>query len=127
MTVADIVQASLCRKVISFRLLQIKRIVDEVTAESVDDITADFDDEVAADDACDITADFEDEVEYALSESLEDSDFTKIALEVPDLNSAHVICAMRTVIEVCCDSLMSTFIRKSISKISVALPILTAP
>uniref|UniRef100_A0A2N9GN41 Uncharacterized protein n=1 Tax=Fagus sylvatica TaxID=28930 RepID=A0A2N9GN41_FAGSY len=99
MTIADIMQASLCRKVISFRLLQIKRIVDEVTAESVDDITADFDDEVAADDACDITADFEDEVEYAQSESLEDSDFTKIALEVPDLNSAHVTCAMRTVIE----------------------------
>uniref|UniRef100_A0A2N9HP40 Uncharacterized protein n=1 Tax=Fagus sylvatica TaxID=28930 RepID=A0A2N9HP40_FAGSY len=66
---------------ISFRLLQIKRIVDEVTAESVGDITADFDYEVAADDACDITADFEDEVAYAQSESLKDSDSTKIALE----------------------------------------------
>ena len=129
------VQTSLCRKMISFRLLQIKRIVDEVTAESVDDITADFDDEVtadfddevAADDACDITADFEDEVEYAQSESLEDSDSTKIALEVPDLNLTYVTCVMRTVVEVCYDSLVSTFIRKSISKISVALPILTAP
>ena len=52
---------------------------------------------------------------------------TKIALEVPDLNLAHVTCVMRIVVEVCCDSLMSTFIRKSISEISVALPILTAP
>ena len=112
---------------ISFRLLQIKRIVDEVTAESVDDITADFDDEVAADDACDITADFEDEVEYAQSESLEDSDSTKIALEVPDLNSAHVTCAMRTVVEVCCDGLLSAVFRKSILEISVALPISVAP
>ena len=50
---------------ISFWLPQIKRIVDEVTVEFVNDITANFDDEVAADDACDITADFEDEVEYA--------------------------------------------------------------
>ena len=121
------VQISLCRKMISFRLLQIKCIVDEVTAKSVGDITANFDDEVAADDACDITADFEDEVEYAQSESLEDSDSTKIALEVPDLNLTYVTCVMRTVVEVCYDSLVSTFIRKSISKISVALPILTAP
>uniref|UniRef100_A0A2N9EWH3 Uncharacterized protein n=1 Tax=Fagus sylvatica TaxID=28930 RepID=A0A2N9EWH3_FAGSY len=98
---------------ISFRLLQIKRIVDEVTAESVDDITADFDDEVAADDACDITADFEDEVEYAQSESLKDSDSTKIALEVPDLNSAYVTCVMRTVIEVCCDKSVSSLMEET--------------
>ena len=56
-------------------MLQIKRIVDEITAESVDDITSDFDDEVAADDAYDITTNFKDEVEYAQSESLEDSDY----------------------------------------------------
>jgi hypothetical protein len=112
---------------ISFRLLQIKRIVDEVTAESVGDITADFDYEVAADDACDITADFEDEVAYAQSESLKDSDSTKIALEVPDLNSAYVTCVMRTVIEVCCDGLLSAVFRKSILEISVALPISVAP
>uniref|UniRef100_A0A2N9EDF6 Uncharacterized protein n=1 Tax=Fagus sylvatica TaxID=28930 RepID=A0A2N9EDF6_FAGSY len=112
---------------ISFRLLQIKRIVDEVTAESVGDITADFDYEVAADDACDITADFEDEVAYAQSESLKDSDSTKIALEVPDLNSACVTCVMRTVIEVCCDGLLSAVFRKSILEISVALPISVAP
>jgi hypothetical protein len=43
-------------------LLQIKHITDEVAAESVDDVTADFDDEVAADVACDVTADFVDEV-----------------------------------------------------------------
>uniref|UniRef100_A0A2N9FEI2 Uncharacterized protein n=1 Tax=Fagus sylvatica TaxID=28930 RepID=A0A2N9FEI2_FAGSY len=59
----------------------------------------DFDDEVAVDDAYDITVDFKDEVEYAQSESLEDNDFTKIALEVPDLNLAHVTCVMRTVVE----------------------------
>jgi hypothetical protein len=43
-------------------LLQIKHITDEVAAESIDDVTADFDDEVAADAACDVTADFIDEV-----------------------------------------------------------------
>ena len=112
---------------ISFRLFQIKRIVDEVTAESVDDITADFGDEVAADDACDITADFEDEVEYAQSESPKDSDSTKIALEVVDLHLAPVSYVMRTVVEVCRDSLLSAVFRKSILEISVALPISVAP
>uniref|UniRef100_A0A2N9FRX5 Uncharacterized protein n=1 Tax=Fagus sylvatica TaxID=28930 RepID=A0A2N9FRX5_FAGSY len=41
---------------------RIKHITDEVAAESIDDVTADFDDEVAADAACDVTADFIDEV-----------------------------------------------------------------
>jgi hypothetical protein len=108
-------------------LLQIKRIIDEVTAAYVDDITTDFDDEVAADDACDITADFEDEVEYAQSESLKDSDSTKIALEVIDLHLAPVSCVMRTVVEVCGDSLLSAVFRKSILEILVALPISATP
>ena len=46
-------------------MLQIKHITNKVAAESVDDVTTDFDDEVAADAACDITADFVGEVEYA--------------------------------------------------------------
>ena len=112
---------------ISFRLLQIKRIVDEVSAESVGDITADFDDEVTADDACDITADFVDEVGYAQSESPKDSDSAKIALEVADLHLAPMSCVMRIVVEVCGDSLLSAVFRKSISEISIALPILAAP
>ena len=108
-------------------MLQIKRTVDEVTVEFVDDITADFDDEVTVDDACDITADFVDEVGYAQSESPKDSDSAKIALEVADLHLAPMSCVMRIVVEVCRDSLLSAFIRKSISEISVALPILTTP
>uniref|UniRef100_A0A2N9GUL7 Uncharacterized protein n=1 Tax=Fagus sylvatica TaxID=28930 RepID=A0A2N9GUL7_FAGSY len=55
-------------KIISFRLLQIKHIVDEVAAESVDDVTADFDDEVVADATCDVTADFVYEVEKSILE-----------------------------------------------------------
>ena len=51
--------------IILFGLLQIKHIVDEVDAESVDDVTADFDDEVAADATCDVTTDFVYKVEYA--------------------------------------------------------------
>ena len=102
-------------------------IADEVATESVDDVTTDFDDEVAADTVCDVTADFIDEVEYAQSESPKDSDSTKIALEVANLHLAPVSCVMRIVVEVCGDSLLSTVFRKSISKISVALPILVAP
>uniref|UniRef100_A0A2N9F5R7 Uncharacterized protein n=1 Tax=Fagus sylvatica TaxID=28930 RepID=A0A2N9F5R7_FAGSY len=49
----------------SFLNKLIKHFVDEVAAESVDDVTVDFDNEVAADAACDVTADFVDEVEYA--------------------------------------------------------------
>uniref|UniRef100_A0A2N9HQD2 Uncharacterized protein n=1 Tax=Fagus sylvatica TaxID=28930 RepID=A0A2N9HQD2_FAGSY len=105
----------------------IKHIADEVATESVDDVTTDFDDEVAADAACDVTANFVDEVEYAQSESPKNSDSTKIALEVADLHLAPVSCVMRIVVEVCGDSLLSTVFRKSISKISVALPILVAP
>ena len=90
-------------------------------------VTADFINEVAADAACDVTADFVDEVEYAQSESPKDSDSTKIALEVADLDLAPVSCVMRIVVEVCGDSLLSAIFRKSISKISVALPILAAP
>uniref|UniRef100_A0A2N9F7Y2 Uncharacterized protein n=1 Tax=Fagus sylvatica TaxID=28930 RepID=A0A2N9F7Y2_FAGSY len=66
MTVADIVSNALLTK-----LLQNLLVISQQT----------LIDEVAADDACDITADFEDEVEYAQSESLKDSDSTKIALE----------------------------------------------
>uniref|UniRef100_A0A2N9EYX8 Uncharacterized protein n=1 Tax=Fagus sylvatica TaxID=28930 RepID=A0A2N9EYX8_FAGSY len=121
----------------------IKHIADEVAVESVDDVTADFDDEVAADAACNVTADFDDEVvadavcdvtadfidevEYAQSESPKDSDSTKISLEVADLHLAPVSCVMRIVVEVYGDSLLSAVFRKSISKISVALPILVAP
>jgi hypothetical protein len=108
-------------------LLQIKHIADEVAAESVDDVTADFGYEVAADAACDVTADFVDEVEYAQSESPKVSDSTKIALEVADLHLAPVSCVMRIVVEVCGDSLLSAVFRKSISEISVALLILVAP
>ena len=108
-------------------MLQIKHIADEVAVESVDDVTADFDDEVVADAACDVTADFIDEVEYAQSESPKDSDSTKISQEVADLHLAPVSCVMRIVVEVCGDSLLSAIFRKSISKISVALPILVAP
>ena len=64
---------------------------------------------------------------YAQSESPKDSDSTKIALEVADLHLAPVSCVMRIVVEVCGDSLLSAIFRKSISKISVALPILAAP
>ncbi len=71
--------------------------MDEVIAESVDDITADFDDEVAADAIVDIIADFDDEVEYSRGESPEDSDSTKVALEVADLHLAPVICFMKTI------------------------------
>jgi hypothetical protein len=116
-------------------LLQIKHIIDEVAAESVDDVIVDFNDEVAADAACDVTADaacdvtadFVDEVKYAQSESPKDSDSTKIALEVADLHLAPVSCVMRIVVEGCRDSLLSAVFRKSIFKISVALPILVAP
>ena len=124
-------------------MLQIKHIADEVAVESVDNVTAGFDDEVAADAACnvtayfveavaadaacDVTADFVDEVEYAQSESPKDSDSTKIALEVADLDLAPVSYVMRIVVEVCGDSLLSAIFRKSISKISVALPILATP
>uniref|UniRef100_A0A2N9GTN3 Uncharacterized protein n=1 Tax=Fagus sylvatica TaxID=28930 RepID=A0A2N9GTN3_FAGSY len=127
---------------------RIKHITDGVAAESVDNVTADFDeevavdaacdvtacdatadfiDEVAADAACDVTADFDNEVEYAQSESPKDSDSTKIALEVADLHLAPVSCVMRIVVEVCGDSLLSVVFRKSIFKISVALPILVIP
>uniref|UniRef100_A0A2N9FUZ5 Uncharacterized protein n=1 Tax=Fagus sylvatica TaxID=28930 RepID=A0A2N9FUZ5_FAGSY len=93
----------------------IKQIVDEVAVESVDNVTAGFDDEVAADAACDVIADFVDEVEYAQSESLKDSDSTKIALEVADLHLAPVLCVMRIVVEVCGDSLLSAVFRKNAS------------
>jgi hypothetical protein len=101
--------------------------VDEVAADAACNVTADFIDEVAADAACDVTADFVDEVEYAQSESPKDSDSTKIALEVADLHLAPVSCVMRIVVEVCGDSLLSAVFRKSISKISVALPISATP
>jgi hypothetical protein len=103
------------------------RFIDEVAADAACDVTADFVDEVAADAACDVTADFVDEVEYAQSESPKDSDSTKIALEVADLHLAPVSCVMRIVVEVCGDSLLSAVFRKSISKISVALPISATP
>uniref|UniRef100_A0A2N9HF19 Uncharacterized protein n=1 Tax=Fagus sylvatica TaxID=28930 RepID=A0A2N9HF19_FAGSY len=106
---------------------QIKHIADEVAAESVYVVTADFDNEVAVDVSCDVTADFVDEVEYAQSESPKDSDSTKIVLEVAELHLAPVSCVMRIVVEVCGDSLLSAVLRQSISEIPVALPILAAP
>jgi hypothetical protein len=108
-------------------LLQIKRIVDEVAAESIDDVTTDFNDEVVVDAACDVTVDFVDKVEHAKSESPKNSDSTKNVLEVADLYLALVTCVMRIVVEVCGDSLLSAVFRKSISEISVVLPILVAP
>jgi hypothetical protein len=74
-----------------------KCIDDEVTAESTDDVTVDFNDKVAAEAIVDITADFDDEVEYSQGESPEDSDSTKMALEVTDLHLAPVICFMKTI------------------------------
>jgi hypothetical protein len=50
-----------------------------------------------------------------------------IALEVPDLNLAYVTCVMRTIVEVCDDSLMPAVFIKSISEISVAFPIFGSP
>jgi hypothetical protein len=101
--------------------------VDEVAADAACNVAVNFVDEVAADAACNVTADFVDEVEYAQSESPKDSDSTKIALEVADLHLAPVSCVMRIVVEVCGDSLLSVVFRKSISKISVALPISATP
>ena len=101
--------------------------VDEVAADAACDVTADLVDEVAADAARDVIADFVDEVEYAQSESPKDSDSTKIALGVADLHSVPVSCVMRIVVKVCGDSLLSAVFRKSISKISVALPISATP
>uniref|UniRef100_A0A2N9IK73 Uncharacterized protein n=1 Tax=Fagus sylvatica TaxID=28930 RepID=A0A2N9IK73_FAGSY len=108
-------------------LFSIKRIVDEVAAESIDDVTTDFNDEVVVDAACDVTVDFVDKVEHAKSESPKNSDSTKNVLEVADLYLALVTCVMRIVVEVCGDSLLSAVFRKSISEISVVLPILVAP
>ena len=67
---------------ISFCLLQMKRIDDEVATESTDDVTVDFNDEVAAEAIVDNTADFDDKVEYSQGKSPEDNDPTKMALEV---------------------------------------------
>uniref|UniRef100_A0A2N9G2V8 Uncharacterized protein n=1 Tax=Fagus sylvatica TaxID=28930 RepID=A0A2N9G2V8_FAGSY len=102
-------------------------LVDKVAADAACNVTADFVDEVAADAACNVTADLVDEVEYAQSESPKDSDSTKIALEVADLHLAPVSCIMRIVVEVGGDSLLSAVFGKSISKISVALPISATP
>uniref|UniRef100_A0A2N9E7H4 Uncharacterized protein n=1 Tax=Fagus sylvatica TaxID=28930 RepID=A0A2N9E7H4_FAGSY len=102
-------------------------LVDKVAADAACNVTADFVDEVAADAACNVTADLVDKVEYAQSESPKDSDSTKIALEVADLHLAPVSCVMRIVVEVGGDSLLSAVFGKSISKISVALPISATP
>uniref|UniRef100_A0A2N9GJ99 Uncharacterized protein n=1 Tax=Fagus sylvatica TaxID=28930 RepID=A0A2N9GJ99_FAGSY len=88
----------------------IKPIADEVVAESVDDVTADF----------------ADEVKYAQSESPKDNNSTKIALEMIDLHLAPMSCVMKIVVEVYEDSLLSVVFRKSISEILVVLPILVA-
>jgi hypothetical protein len=102
-------------------------LVDKVAADAACNVTADLVDKVAADAACNVTADLVDKVEYAQSESPKDSDSTKIALEVADLHLAPVSCVMRIVVEVCGDSLLSAVFGKSISKISVALPISATP
>ena len=74
-----------------------KHINDEVAAESTDDVTVDFNDEVTVEAIIDIIADFDDEVEYSQGESSEDSDSTKVALEVADLHLAPVICFMKII------------------------------
>ena len=56
------VQTFFCRMMISFGLLQIKCIVDEVAVESANDVTADFDDEVVEVAVVDVIADFNYEV-----------------------------------------------------------------
>jgi hypothetical protein len=74
-----------------------KHIDDEVAVEFTDDVTADFNDEVATEAIVDIIADFDDEVEYSQGESPEDSDSTKVALEVANLHLAPVICFMKII------------------------------
>ena len=71
-----------------------KRIADEVAVESTNDVTVDSYDKAAGEVIVDIMAGFDDKVEYSQSESLEESDSTKIVLEVANLHLAPVICSI---------------------------------